>query len=328
MKRILVVSVLMLLLAAFLPFALVSAPAAGTNEPNEPQASPVSSWQPSRDGEKTLTVLTPDGNKEMTLHDYLIGVVAAEMPAKFETEALKAQAVAARTYAMHGIMKGSKHADKNADVCTDSSCCQAYVSDAEMRKNWGDKYEANLAKITAAVEDTDGEYLVSGGEPILAAFHSSSGGPTESSADVWGSALPYLVSVSSPETEKDVPNFKTTMTAAPIDFRDTILSTHPEADFTGDGSKWIGKTEKDGSGRVKDVTIGGVKVTGEELRTLFSLRSTEFDLTYNGSFTFSVTGSGHGVGMSQYGAEIMAKQGSGCADILSHYYPGTEIKKA
>lgn len=331
MKRILAVSVIMLLLAAFLPFALVSAPAAGTNEtnePSEPQASPESSWQPCRDGEKTLTVLTPDGNKEMTLQNYLIGVVAAEMPAKFEAEALKAQAVAARTYAMHSIMSGSKHADKNADVCTDSSCCQAYVSDAEMKKNWGDNYKANLAKITAAVEDTDGEYLVSGGEPILAAFHSSSGGHTESSADVWGSALPYLVSVSSPETEADVPNFKTTMTAAAIDFRDTILSAHPEADFTGKAATWIGGTEKDGSGRVKDVTIGGVKVTGEELRTLFSLRSTEFDLVYNGSFTFSVTGSGHGVGMSQYGAETMAKQGSGCADILAHYYPGTELKKA
>ena len=112
---------------------------------------------------------------------------------------------------MRSVVTGSKHADKNADVCTDPTCCQAWISDAEMHKNWGDDYAANLDKITAAVTDTDGEYLVSGGAPILAAFHSSSGGTTESSADVWGTDLPYLVSVSSPETEAEVPNFKTTM---------------------------------------------------------------------------------------------------------------------
>lgn len=322
MKRILAVSVVMLLFAAFLPFAFVSA---GGEGDTAVQPSPTTAWQPSPDGDKTLAVLTPDGKTKMTLHDYLIGVVAAEMPVKFETEALKAQAVAARTYAVRGMVTGSKHRDKNADVCTDSGCCQAWISDAQMRKNWGDAYEADLKKITSAVEATDGQYLVSGGEPILAAFHSSSGGYTESSADVWGSAQPYLVSVSSPETEKDVPNFKTTMTAAPIDFRDTILSAHPEADFTGKTDTWLGETEKDDSGRVKDVTVGGVKVTGEEMRKLFSLRSTEFELSYDGTFTFAVTGSGHGVGMSQYGAQTMAKSGSDYADILAHYYPGAQL---
>jgi len=324
MKRILAVSVLALLFAALLPFALPPAPAASAQEESAPQ----STWQPSRDKTVTLTVLTPKGNQNLSLHDYLVGVVAAEMPAKFESEALKAQAVAARTYAMRGVVTGSKHADKNADVCTDPTCCQAWISDAEMRQNWGDDYAANLDKITAAVTDTDGEYLVSGGAPILAAFHSSSGGTTESSADVWGTDLPYLVSVSSPETEAEVPNFKTTMTAAPIDFRDTVLSAHPEADFTGAANTWIGGMTKDDSGRVKTVTLGGVAVTGEEMRTLFSLRSTEFDLAYNGNFVFSVTGNGHGVGMSQYGAQSMAKQGTTYRDILSHYYPGAELKKA
>jgi stage II sporulation protein D len=323
MKRIFAVSIIMLLLSAALPGLLMRAPSLAA----QPAETGGDVFRPQADAKKEITVLTGDKTAAMTMHDYLIGVLSAEMPAKFAPEALKAQAVAARTYAMYGILTGKKH--ENADVCTDPECCQAYHTDAELRKNWGSDYAANLKKITAAVEATDGQYLVSGGEPILAAFHSSSGGQTENSADAWKSGKPYLVSVSSPETEKDVPNFVSTVSSSPIDFRDTVLSKHPEADFTGKTETWLGATKTDGGGRVTAVKVGGVEVTGAELRTLFGLRSTEFTLGFDGmNFVFTVTGYGHGVGMSQYGANVMAAEGRTFADILSHYYPGTQLVKS
>ena len=136
--------------------------------------------------------------------------------------------------------------------------------------------------------------------------------------------MPYLKSVSSPETGDSVPNFISTVELSELDFRDTILYLKPEADMTGDASAWIGKTELSSSGRVASVVIGGVSFTGSELRTLFGLRSTDFELSYNdGKFTFTVHGYGHGIGMSQYGANAMAKKGADYREILAHYYPST-----
>lgn len=323
MKRILALSAALTLLAVFLPLAFAGAPAAAKAKPSETQSA---AFQPKADAAVQVTLAAGDGNRTMNMHDYIVGVVAAEMPAKFEPEALKAQAVAARTYAMRDILGAGKHADTGADLCSDPACCQAWISEDQMRNNWGENYATNAEKISSAVSATDGQYLVSGGAPILAAFHSSSGGQTESSARAWGRDEPYLVSVTSPETENDVPNFVTTMTAGKLDFRDTVLSAHPEANFTGAPETWVGKITDDASGRVSTAEVGGVELTGGELRGLFSLRSTEFSIDYDqGAFTFTVTGSGHGVGMSQYGAETMALDGSGYAEILEHYYPGAAL---
>ena len=323
MKRIIAASAAVIIFAAFLPFISAWVPSGAAEEP-EPTAK--ADFLPQRDEKVSVKLLDGGKTAELTMRDYLIGVVAAEMPVKFQPEALKAQAVAARTYAMRSMLAGTKHAAEGADVCSDPACCQAWLSGDELKKNWGGDYEADIKKITDAVVSTDGQYLISGGEPILAAFHSSSGGYTDSSAEVWGAEEPYLVSVSSPESDKNVPNFVTTMTAGRLDFRDTLLSAHPEADFTGKPETWIGDADRDGSGRVRTVKLGGVAVTGEELRSLFGLRSTNFTLSYgDGAFTFTVTGSGHGVGMSQYGAQTMALAGSGYADILTHYYPGAVL---
>ena len=164
------------------------------------------------------------------------------------------------------------------------------------------------------------------GKPILAAFHSSSAGITAKSSDVWVSDRPYLVSVESPENADSVPNYVSTLSLADIDFRDTILYLKPEADMTGEAGDWVSKIERNSSGRVQSATIGKVKFTGAELRKLFSLRSTAFELKHtDGQFTFTVTGYGHGVGMSQYGANTMAKSGSSYREILDHYYPGTTL---
>ena len=272
-----------------------------------------------------LTVLLPDGTvTAMDTQDYLTGVVSAEMPPGFHAEALRAQAVAARTYALY-CASFSKHGE--AQVCTDYRCCQAWQSDEQLQTKWGEDYDANYEKIRSAVDLTYGEYLAAGGQPVFAAFHSSSASATENSADVW-SAVPYLVSVSSPETADDVPNYISTLRCSPIDFRDTVLSAHPEADFSGPEDQWIGALRRDGSGRVASLVLGGVVVSGIELRSLFSLRSTAFELTYDSSaFTFTVTGFGHGVGMSQYGADKMARLGADYRQILAHYYPGTTLVK-
>ena len=272
-----------------------------------------------------LSVLLPDGTvTSMDMQDYLTGVVSAEMPPGFHAEALKAQAVAARTYALY-CASFSKHGE--AQVCTDYRCCQAWQSDEQLRTKWGEDYDADHEKIRSAVDLTYGEYLSAGGQPVFAAFHSSSASVTENSADVW-SAVPYLVSVPSPETADDVPNYISTLRCSPIDFRDTVLSAHPEADFSGPEDQWIGELRRDGSGRVASVVLGGEEVSGTELRSLFSLRSTAFELSYSSSaFTFTVTGFGHGVGMSQYGADKMARQGADYVQILTHYYPGTILVK-
>lgn len=294
-------------------------PAEAPEEPAEEQ--PLPSPQPDR----ILQIKAGDEVLELSLEEYLVGVVAAEMPASFPEEALKAQAVAARSYALCQIQSG-KHAD--ADLCADPGCCQAWLSEASLRENWGERFEANRDRIRSAVAATAGETLFYGGEPALAVFHSSSAGLTEDSGAIW-SPRPYLVSVTSPESARDVPGYVSELRCAPLDFRDVILSAYPEADFSGPRETWIGPSSRDASGRVESQELGGVSISGKELRALFSLRSAAFTLTYEDPvFVFTVTGFGHGVGMSQYGAMVMAREGADYREILSHYYPGTELVSA
>ena len=157
------------------------------------------------DAEMVLKVLVGDTVEEMSLGEYLVGVVRAEMPASFEPEALKAQAVAARTYTLYKMQTGGNHGD-TADICTDSTCCQAYISEENARNNWGDAADENEAKIETAVRETDGETILYGGVPILAVFHSCSAGQTRASGQVWVSDLPYLQAVESPEPADSIPN--------------------------------------------------------------------------------------------------------------------------
>lgn len=340
MKRTILYAYIALLIAVGLPFLANRStqrasggggkanptPAAAADEAPSPSLSPAPGPESAAPpAPETIAVLMKDGSvAEMDMQDYLRGVVAAEMPASFHPEALRAQAVAARSYAMY-CASFAKHGP--AQVCTDYGCCQAWQSEDERRMKWGEDYAGNEQIIYEAVEATRGEYLAAGGRPVFAAFHSSSASRTENSADVW-SAVPYLVSVESPETAEDVPNYVSVVRCSPIDFRDTVLSAHPEADFSGREEEWLGEVRHDASGRVASVTLGGVSVDGKEARKLFSLRSTAFTLAHeDGGFTFTVTGFGHGVGMSQYGADKMARQGADHEEILAHYYPGTVLVK-
>ena len=277
------------------------------------------------DGQVSVTVQVGEGEVlTLPLDKYLWRVVAAEMPASFEPEALKAQAVAARTYTLSKLERTSeKH--PGADVCTDIACCQAYITPEEAAVNWGDSAQAYTDKITAAVADTDGLAALWQGQPIQAVFFSSAAGRTVDAVEVWGNSIPYLTGVDSPEGE-EVPNYRTTVTVPVEEFRAKLLSEYPDADLSGAPAGWFASLVNNSAGGVDSVDVGGVTVTGAALRTLFGLRSTSFTVTADEQLvTFSVTGYGHGVGMSQYGANAMAKAGSTFDEILKWYYTGIDV---
>jgi len=280
--------------------------------------------EPGADGERTVRVLLPDGTvEEQTMADYLWSVTAAEMPASFEGEALRAQAVCARTYTLWRESHSGKH--EGADVCTDSSCCQAYITKEAAAERWGPKSEEYTTKIASAVADTSGIAALYDGVPIQAVFFSSSAGPTEDAAAVWGNALPYLRSVPSPEGE-EVPGYRSSVTLTAEEAEKLIKAAHPDADLSGDPTGWFSDFTYTGSGRVDMVKVGGVAMSGGAARNLFSLRSAYFQVEYgDGGFTFYVTGYGHGVGLSQYGANAMAKAGSSWREIVEHYYTGVTL---
>lgn len=275
------------------------------------------------DSARTLRVLDGDTVTEMSFSDYLQGVLRAEMPASFQEDALRAQAVAARTYTYYKMSSGGNHGD-TADICTDHTCCQAFLGKDRAADNWGKNAERYEAKIENAVSATDGQVMLYGGAPILAVFHSSSAGETWNSGEVWAQDLPYLQSVSSPEGE-GVPNYYSTVELTEAEFREKFLAVRPEADLSGPASGWIRDPVMDGV-HVESVTIGGVSVSGPSVRSIFGLRSASFTAEAgDGKITFYVTGYGHGVGLSQYGANAMAEAGSTWREILEHYYTGVTI---
>ena len=328
-RRSAAVSAVLLVLLFALPLAVVTPfrqelfPAeSGTQEPAERVP-----FQPGDlDGDMTLRVLDGEEVREMTLGAYLVGVVRAEMPASFEPEALKAQAVAARTYTLYKLQTGGNHGG-TADICTDSTCCQAYISEEDARSNWGDAADGNEAKIEAAVRETDGEAILYGGVPILAVFHSSSAGQTRSSGEVWVNDLPYLQAVASPEPADSIPNYYSRVEFTAEEFRQKVLASYPEADLSGDVSGWLQNAVTDTAGSVETVEVGGVTMKGSTLRSVLGLRSACFEWeAADGGLVFYVTGYGHGVGMSQYGANQMAKEGADYREILTHYYTGVTVE--
>ena len=340
MKTKLIISVLIAVCAVFVPIMAarqqstamaaekeakrISAEETESGEGAQPQPENTPDYDIKTPVESTkVNVLMGDGQaREMELEEYLVGVVAGEMPASFNTEALKAQAVAARTYTLYKILV-SPSANHKEDVCTDPACCKAYSDEETLRAKWKDSYNANMEKITGAVWSTRGEYMVYDGQPVLAVFHSSSAGATESSGRVWNSDLPYLVSVQSPETAADVKNYVSELVVSQSDFRDTVLAKHPEAELSGECADWIRGIEYTESGRIQTIDIGGAVIKGTELRSMFGLRSTAAQIEVKGGdIVFTVTGYGHGVGMSQYGADVMAGEGKTYREILQWYYTG------
>ena len=255
--------------------------------------------------------------------EYLAAVVLCEMPPDFESEALKAQAVAARTFACRQARHG-KH--ENADVCADPGCCQAWMSRQALQEKYADRFESVWQKALSAVQQTAGEVLVYDGELIDATYFSCSGGSTESAAAVWGSDVPYLQAVASP-AEQDAPRFCSQITLSAEAFRKTLEDAGTS--LTGKPESWIGAVSYTAGGGVDTMQIGADAYSGTDIRKLFGLNSTAFTVSLSeDGFTFDVRGFGHRVGMSQYGANNMAKQGFGYRSILLYYYQGVKIEKS
>ncbi|MBS7263111.1 MAG: stage II sporulation protein D [Eubacteriales bacterium] len=259
----------------------------------------------------------------METEEYVFGCVAAEMPALFALEALKAQAVACRTYA---VAKGRCPSHPEADVCTDSQCCQCYASAEELRRKWGGGFEEYSARIAEAVRATAGELVLYDGNPALTLYHSNSVGFTADCVTVFGSSEPYLISVDSP-SDAGAEHYATQKSFSLSSFVDTVNAAYPAAGLTTRSVKREAfVAERSADGRVKKLVLGGVNLDGAHARSLFGLRSADFVLTFSGEVAvFDVKGSGHGVGMSQVGANVLAKQGWSYREILTHYYPGTCI---
>lgn len=266
--------------------------------------------------------------EELSVRDYVIGAVCAEMPATFEPEALKAQAVAAHTYAERQHLLEQSHPTAElcgADFSNDSSQYQACFTENQARQYYEDNFEASYAKITAAVDEVLPYVLEYDGTPIIAAFCSMSAGTTESAETVWGSKVEYLVPVES-EADTSAPRYLETASFTGEEFQAAVQDALPDAVWDTDMAKWVQVGACSQSGTVLEVTVGGKACSGQELRQMLGLRSAVFSVdVQDGKLVFTTRGYGHGVGMSQYGANAMAKDGADWQEILCHYYPAAQL---
>ena len=264
--------------------------------------------------------------EEIGLDEYLYGVVSAEMPVDFELEALKAQAIVARTYTIYKITQNeSKHGD--AHICDSSACCQAWILKEDRLARWEqEKGEENWNKIVLAVNDTKGKIITYENEPINAFFHSNSGGTTEVPLNVWGGqGYPYLQVVQT-SGEDTYTQYNSEVILSKEDFINKIKEKHSDFEIDFSKENEISILEYTESGRVKTIKIGNLNLSGVEVRTILGLKSANFTVTIDeNNIKFSVIGYGHGVGMSQTGADSLAKQGKTCDEIIKHYYVGVEI---
>ncbi len=274
-----------------------------------------------------ITCLNTNTNKimEFDLEEYLPGVLAAEMPASYEIEALKAQAVAARSFI---ISRSQLHCDEHpdADICTSSSHCKAWLSKGDALNKWKNEDRSLYwLKLCDAVSSTKGEYMVYEDEVVEAFFFANSGGKTEASEDVWGGGRPYLKSVAS-EWDTTSPDVFSSVSVPVKSFMGILKAENP--DISPDSIPQIGEIALTEGGSVSKIVINGQTFTGNKIRSLFGLKSAKFTISINNdSVDFSVMGNGHGVGMSQYGANFMAKSGKNYTEILSHYYSNIQIVK-
>lgn len=260
-----------------------------------------------------ITVYRSNGSViNLNMTDYLIGVVSSEMPASFNLEALKAQSVLARTYALK-----AKQTEKKL---TDTVSTQSYIDIDQMKNKWGNSFNTYYNKIKNAVENTNGEYLSYNGNYIEALYHSTNNGKTESSLDVFGNYYPYLISVSS-EYDKNASSYLRTI-SMPLDTISNKLGLSLNNDSV------ISILSYTDGGNIKEININGNNFSGKKVRELLGLRSADFDISISdNNANITTRGYGHGVGMSQYGANGMANAGYSYKDILSHYYPGTTLTK-
>ena len=267
---------------------------------------------------------------QMDLETYLIGVVAAEMPASFELEALKAQAVAARTFAVNRMIHPNSRVtrlNEKAQISTSAETCQAWIDNETQKNRWGDNYEKWHNKVVQAVTETSGEVLFYDGVLIEPVYHAScGGGRTEAAEQVWGTAKPYLVSVACNHPADKHSNEITRFTLQEFAEKLQLQSAIAAGAIYGD-NMYMRAIEKTESNRVKQVLIGDTQIRGGALRSALGLKSTLMNWEIAGNqIVFTTSGYGHGAGMCQHGADYYAMQGYDYQQILQHYYPGTNLE--
>ena len=275
----------------------------------------------------TIKLLHSDTNEveEIELDKYLYGVVSAEMPANFHIEALKAQAVVARTYTIYKIVESKKH--ENSDICDDATCCQAWISKDDRFAKWDvSMQEENWNKIVDAVDSTAGGIIVYNNTVINAFFHSNSGGTTEIPLNVWGGAnYPYLQVVET-SGEDEYSQYSSEVVLSKQEFENKMLDNYKDFQINYDDANSFQIIEYTEGKRVKKIKFGNIEMSGVEARNLFGLKSARFNVQIVGEdVVFSVIGYGHGVGMSQTGADYLAQNGYTYDLIINHFYCDVKI---
>lgn len=277
------------------------------------------------DSDSTVKVMNANSKNitSLSLEDYLIGVAAAEINPAYHEEAVKAQIVAAHTKLEYTKLHKTDSLE-DADITDSAATHQGYLTEDEQKKKWGDNYKVYREKIEKCVKEVLNVVMLYENEPINAVFHAVSNGQTANASDVWGGNYPYLVSVQS-AGDKLSPAYKSEVTVKKEEFKEKLVEKG--ANFSDNPEKWVEKITNTETGMVKEITIGEKTFKGSEIRSIFGLKSSTFAVSYSdGNFVFTVCGYGHGVGMSQYGADYLARQGFGYKDILNHYYKNITIQ--
>ena len=328
MKRYLMTFALTAVSAAVIPAAALSLAGKKASPPPSPGESLVEEAEISPGAPYRVLDISTGKVEEVPVRDYVIGAVCAEMPAAFEEEALKAQAAAAHTYAERQRMLAESSPDPElcgADFSNDPGKYQGWLSIDEIKRYYGDDFEEYYGKISRAADQVMDCIITYRDEPIIPAFHSMSPGMTESAENVWGAPVDYLVPVES-LSDTTAPRYLEEAQFSGEVLRDKLERAFPEISLSGDMADWGKITDISDSGTVLSAQVGGRDVTGGELRTALGLRSACFEYSAQGdTATFTTKGFGHGVGMSQYGANAMAQAGSTWQEILAHYYPGSTL---
>lgn len=343
MKQLILLSIVLLAATFLLPFLnLPSQPLLPPGQAAEPSAgtpthldlpTPTSDTIPAStppaatlhvsDSNTLLQVQIAGENVELSLAEYLLGVLAGEIPPTFPGEAIRAQAVAARSFALYELehpAADNRHPD--SALCDDPAHCQAYVAPHQALENWGSFGAQYIKILEQAIVDTNSQVITYEDKPILAVFYSTSSGYTEKASDVWGADMPYLQSVASPG-EEEAPAYQGRVEITRTDFWNIFKGEFPEANPS---QTPFGEIERSPAGGILTIEICGVTVTGSTVRQLYGLNSTNFIVGLSGDHVvFETKGFGHGVGLSQYGARAMAMEGRSYQDILAWYYTSTDL---
>lgn len=319
MKKIMCCGLIILSFMLILPLSVMKKPEA------EAAATSAKAVSPQKEVSDTGIFRISDSKTgavtEMKANEYIFGVLAAEMPALYNDEALKAQAVASYTFACY---RRAENKDKEYDLTTDFNTDQSFITEEKAREKWGDKADEYCNKLKNAIEEVENLAVTYDGKPILAVYHAVSSGKTEDCKNVWGGDYPYLKAIASPG-DTLAPDYISKATFSEEEVKKKLSE---KCVISGEPANYFKSLKRTSSGTVISAEVCGSTLSGSEIRALFSLRSSNFEVRCkDGEFCFTVYGYGHGVGMSQYGADYMAKQGSDFKEILLHYYSGCKVEK-